>query len=148
MQSNNRLILWGSFVALTLCAVPYGCAGKAIGGGDTSGSGDPTDTRQGPPVEVDGAYRTSDGNVVGSGSGMIGGTGFGIDGAYRGSGDGVYQGVDGSFIDGGDGALIYFDGSCDCADGENIDYADGWAGDGWDEQSDGQKPADADGSPG
>jgi hypothetical protein len=140
MQSN-RLILWSSLAALVLCAVPYGCAGKAISGGDASGSGDPTDTRQGPPVDVDGAYQSGDGNVVSSGSGMIGGTGFSVDGAYQGS-DGVRYGDGASFPHGGDGILIQGDGY-DYADGR--DRGDGDPRiyfDGWDERGDGASIAE------
>ena len=147
MQSN-RLILWSSFVALTLCAVPYGCAGKSIGSGDAS-------HQEGTNSVTDGAYPGGDGS---------------------GDGDAAYQGAEGTVVHYGDGGINrcntpYADGGCgdypgrfpqgdgvgpqgdgyapaDGWDDNAPDYADGAPdyADGWDEHGDGQAPARADGN--
>ena len=127
MQSNH-LILGSSLLALVLCAVPYGCAGKSVetpsdgsvGGKNTGCCSDGTVTNH-----PDGTVTSHpDGNRNGDGSPNYGdGSGF----------------TDGSgFINHGDG----------------WDSSDGWdgdrSGDGWD-GSDGQPDgasAEADGASG
>ncbi len=133
-MQNNRLILWSSFVALTLCAVPYGCAGKSIS------SGDAKPRQEGTNSVTDGAYPGGDGSGRGDAANQrADGVSYVTDG-YRDRHDGI-QTPHGDGIQGDGYDPVYWDGAPDYADGAS-NYADGW-----DDQSEGQAPADSDGNP-
>jgi hypothetical protein len=137
MQSNH-LILGSSLLALVLCAVPYGCAGKSI---ETPSDGS---------VGGKNTSCCSDGNVATHSDGTVANHPDGIVANYpdgNRNGDGRPDSADGSgFNNHGDGSgrPIFSDGGPGPipTDGDGWNGSDGdphgdGAGDGWD-GSDGQ----------